>query len=327
MSDQNEQLNLPAITPDQAKHKISIALTKTQVSFQALQTEADGLVFNEDNLASIGAFIGKMKKVDKSIADTHEEGKRPFLEGGRSWDTAKKDMLSVSTQISAPVIAKHAAICAEVDRKNREAQEKRDADKRIRESIEQNAIFFSQKIAASTNRKELNDVERLINLEKSSSRANKYGEFHQIAIDRFDELLLPILKDQKTKIDEKEGLEKEMQSTVDPEKHDVLKEKLEEKHNEIIQNQVKVQEQALSQVNAPMEAEVILPEVKARRTDIICELVDVAAAFKKQKELLNIELKTAEAKKIGQTLKDSGAFGDKDEIIVNGIKFTIKKTW
>ena len=141
-------------------------------------------------------------------------------------------------------------------------------------------------------------------------------------------MLLPILTDQKTKIEEKEKLEKQLEKATDPEKHEEIKAKLEEKENEIIQNQVAVQEQALNQESSSViEPEVIMPDVKVRRTDIVCEIVDLELAFKKSRDLLNIELKVAEAKKIGKILQDAGSFGSKEELISNGIKYTIKKQW
>jgi len=319
---------LPAITPDAAQQKMSIALTKATLSIQGMQDEADALVFNEDNLEKISGLLGKIKNAEKEIDDAHKTGKEPFLAGGRAWDTAKKDMLAATGNIKNPVLQKYTALCNEIDRRNREAEQKKEAEKKILDGIEANILDFSQKIAACVTRKDLNDVERLINLEKSPSRANKYGEHHQKAIDRYNEVLLPILTDQKTKIEEKEKLEKQLEKTDDPEKHEELTQKLAEKENEIMQNQVLVQEQALTQSSMEVvEPEVITTSVKARRTDMACEIVDMAIVFKKAPELLAIELKLADAKKLGNTLKEAGAFGDKEELIVNGIKYTIKKIW
>lgn len=326
MSEQNN--NLPVITPDVAKQKLAIELTKISLPIQKMQDEADSLVFNEDNLPVIGEFIGKMKKAEKAIEDAHKLGKEPFLEGGRAWDAAKKDILSLIAAVKSPVTVKHTEMCNEIDRRNREAEAKKEAEKKIKDGIESNVMEFSGKIAACTTKTELTNVERSINLEKSPSRAGKYGDFHQLAIDRYDEILIPILKDQKKKIDEKDELEAKLSKAENPLDHEALKEKLEEKQNEIIQNSVKVQEQALLQPTiSVIEPEVIVTEVKAKRTDIVVELVDVAAAFKKQSDLLNIELKVSEAKKLGKVLQDSGAFGISEEIIVNGIKYTIKKSW
>lgn len=326
----NSNGNLPAITSDVAKQKFGIALTKATLSFQSMQNEADGLVFNEDqeNLNKIAVFLNKAKKYEKTVEDEHKVIKEPYLEGGRACDTAKKDMLLAIGAVKNPIQEKYTALCNKIDRDNREREEKERLERSILEGIESNVLTFSQQIAACTTRQELNNVERMINLEKSPTRAAKYGDHHKKAIDRFDEVLLPILKDQKKKVDEKEKIEAELLKADDAEKHDELKQKLEEKQNEIIQNQVKVQEQALSQSPvATMEPEIISTEVKVKRTDIVPEIIDLALVFKKTPELLNIELKTLEAKKRGQMFRDAGSFDGKDELIVNGIKYTLKKSW
>lgn len=322
--------SLPAITQDAVKQKMSIALTKATLSIQSLQDEADSLVVNDEpeNLTKVAEFLAKVKKIDSIIDKEHEAGKKPFLEGGRIWDSAKKDLLKATADVKNPIQQKYTEVCNEIDRKTREAEQKKALEKQILDGIESNVMSFSQQIASCQTKADLNAVERLINLEKSSNRASKYGEHHQKAIDRYDEVLLPILKDQKIKIEEKEKLEAELAKTNDAQKHEQLTQQLEEKQNEIIQNQVKVQEQALVQEqSAVIEPEIVMPTIKTKRTDIVCEIVDLALVFKKTPALLNIELKTIDAKKQGQLLKDAGAFGDKDELIVNGIKYTIKKTW
>lgn len=322
--------NLPAITQDVVKQKISIALTKATLSIQNLQDEADALVINDEpeNLTKVAEFLAKVKKIDGIIDKEHEAGKKPFLEGGRIWDGAKKDLLKATGDVKNPVQAKYTAVCNEIDRRNREAEQKRAAEKQILEGIESNVLAFSQQIAACSTKAELTGVERLINLEKSPNRAAKYGDHYQKIITRYDEVLLPILKDQKQKIEEKEALEKQLAATDDAAKHEQLTQQLEEKENEITQNQVKVQEQALKQEQpGVLEPEIVLPSIKTKRVDIVCEIVDLPLVFKKTPALLNIELKVIEAKKQGQLLKDGGAFGDKDELIVHGIKYTIKKSW
>lgn len=317
------------ISPERVAQKLSIALTKLSLSSQSMQDEADSLVFNEDqdNLNCIAAFLLKTKKAEKAVEEEHKIIKEPHLAASRACDSAKKDVLGVISSISEPVRKKYSELCEAVDRKKREQEQKIENDKRILAGIEANVLTFSQEIAACFDKKALTDIERRINLEKSQTRASKYGDFHQKAISRFDEILIPILKDQKKKIDEREELQKQLENSNSAEKHDELVQKLEEKDNEILQNQVKIQENALKQEAISSEHEVIMPEVRAKRTEVVAEIVDVAIVFKKNPELLNIELKVLEAKKQGVFLRDSGAFGDKEELIVNGIKYSIKRSW
>lgn len=317
------------ISPERVAQRLSIALTKLSLSSQSMQDEADSLVFNEDqeNLNRIAAFLVKAKKAEKAIEEEHKIIKEPHLAASRACDSAKKDVIGVISSISEPVRKKYTELCESVDRKKREQEQRIENEKRILAGIEANVLTFSQEIAGCFDKKSLTDIERKINLEKSPTRSSKYGDFHQKAIERFDEILIPILKDQKRKIDERDELQKQLESSNSAEKHDELMQKLEEKGNEILQNQVKIQETALNQASVETEHEVIMPEVKAKRTDVVAEIVDVSVVFKKNPELLNIELRVIEAKKQGAFLRDSGAFGDKEELIVNGIKYSIRKSW
>lgn len=323
------QAPVTAVTVEAAKQKMSIALTKVSISLQKMQDVASSLVFNEDqeNIDAIKAYLETMRKAEKSVEDEHKIGKEPFLEAGRAWDNAKKQTLALIADQKDPIKKKYQELCDKIERENREKEQKAAREKEILDGIESNVLLFSQKIAACQTKPELDGVERLINLEKSPSRATKYGDHHQKAIDRFNEVLLPILKDQKQKIEDRELLENRLKAVEDPQEHDDLKQKLEEKNNEILQNQVKVQEKALAQQTEVVEPEIIQTTVRAKRTDIVPEIVDLAVVFKKHPELLNIDLKLAEAKKLGQTMQAAGAFGDKEEIVVNGIKYTIKKSW
>lgn len=322
---------LTVISTETAKQKISIALTKVASNIQELQNEANSLVFNDDeeSLKTIKAFLDKCKKSEKTVADEHTAIKKPYLEGGKACDQAKNDMLSLISGVSGPVHRKYAAICDEIDRKKREELRKQEQEKRIMDEVKSSVIVFSQQIAACTTKKQLADVERLINLEKSPSRAAKYGEYHPQAIEKFEEVLLPILKDQKVKVEQFELLQTKIAAVENPEEYDLLQQKLEEKSNEIVQNKIDVQESALksAEVEKKEKVTVIIPTVKAKRTDIVCEVVDMEVAIKKNPELFTIELKTAEAKKVGAGLRDAGSFGDKDEVVINGIKYKIVKSW
>lgn len=326
-----EQNDLPVLTQDAVLARINIALTKKQLSVQKLQDEADALEFTEENIPVISAYLAKLAAMDKSIEETHKEGKAPYLEGGRVWDSAKNSSLATTGAIRTPVKQKFDKLCADVERKKKE---KADADAKIAAilgGIESNVISFSAKIAACTSNEELLAIERLINLEKSPSNAAKYGEFHKQAVEKYDEVLKPILKDQKDKIKVQDDLKNkilEAEKTNDVEKLDELNEKLDAVTDEIIQNQVKVQESAL--VNAPIEfipvAEEIFVDTKSRRSYNI-EIFDEKEALKKAKDLLEITINKDAANVVLKTLKDTGAFKDKPDVVLNGIKYSEIKNY
>jgi hypothetical protein len=331
--EQNEspQNGKPVITLETILARINIALTKKQLSVQKLQDEADVLEFTEENIPTISTYLAKLNAIDKVTEEVHKETKAPFLEAGRICDAAKNSNLAITAAIRTPVKGKFDKVCADVEKKKKEAAEAIAKQTAILSGIENNVINFSSKIAACATNDELLGVERLINLEKSDSNAKKYGEFHQKAIEKYDTILKPILKDQKEKIKEKEALKKqieEAQDNDDVEKMDILNEQIDKLDDDIIQNSVKVQEEALNK--APIDfvpiAEEVFVDTKYRRTYTI-EIFDEKEAIKKAKDLLEITINKTAANIVLNTLKDTNAFKDKSEIIVNGIKYSEIKNY
>lgn len=326
-----EKSNLPVISQDTVKAQISIALTKQQISVQNMHDEASRLVFSPENIPEISAFLKKLNDADKIIEQTHKDGKAPYLEGGRTWDAGKNSSLLLTDEVRKLVKPKFDKLCQEEDRKKREADELKQKQAAILSGIESNVISFSAKIAACTTNEELLGVERLINLEKSESNAKKYGEFHKEAIEKYDSVLKPILKDQKEKIKQQEELKQQLNEAIandDIEKIDEINGKLDAVTDEIIDNQVKVQEEAINKASldfTPM-AEEIIADTKFRRSYNI-EIVDEKEAIKKAKDLIEITINKTAANVVLNTLKDTGAFKDKSEVIVNGIKYSEIKNY
>lgn len=323
--------NNQLITTDKVKAQISIALTKASLLIQSLHTRRANLVLNEDpeNMEEIRKFIADKKEAKKIVADQHTVIKKPYFDAGKAADLAKNEMTAMIEDADNGAEVWFNNKCAELDRKKQEAAQKKAKDEAIKTGVEANIIDFSTRIAGCKTKKDLTDIESIINLEKSPSRAAKYGEWHEYAIGQYNDRLLPIIKDQKVKVEEFEKLAAKLAKENDPEKADKLQSEIDAKENEIIQNQVKVQEAALNQQTpaSTMEAEEILPDVTKAGSNMEVEIVDMKLVFKKHPELLNIELKKIDTKKLGSTLRDAGAFKGLDELVFDGIKFKIEKRW
>lgn len=323
--------NNQLITVDTAKSKMSIELTKANLLIQTIQNRASSLVFNEDqeSLDEIKKFLADTGGAEKIIEETHKAVKKPYFDAGKAVDAAKNDLVGLISGIAGPVKIKFNTLCNEIDRKEREKKDKEAKRQSILTGVESNILAFSTSIAGCKIKKELTDVERLINLEKSPSRKEKYGELHEFAIERYDTVLLPIIKDQKKKVDEYEKLQEQLAKENNAIRADQIKAQLEQKDNEITQNQVKVQEQALNQQVIPGSDSVqeILPEITKAGSNMVCEIMDLKTVFKKHPELLNIDLKLLETKKLGSTLRDAGAFKGEEELVFDGIKFKIERKW
>lgn len=314
------------VTPEIAKAQISVALTSANLVIQKIQDEANKLEINEDHLQEIADFISKTKKVDKLIDEKHKEGKSPSLQEGRNWDAAKNSLISIIEGIRNPISVKYTTLCQDIEKKRREEEEKERKKKEILLGIENNVISFSSRIASCSTNKELLNIESIINLEKSPSRKDKYGEFHNQAISKYDEVLKPIIVSQKQKIKEKEDLDNQLleaQKQNNIEAIDTINEKKELVEDEIKQNQILVQENALNQkpIQHVENARVIYPSVKARRVSWEIELVDADMAIKKAKDLLDISLNKEKAKTVLATLKEAGVLEGREEYILNGIKY------
>lgn len=326
-----ENNKLPVISQETVKAQMNIALTKQQLSVQKMHDMAATLEFTPEKIPEISAFLQQLNAADKVIEQTHKDGKAPYLEGGRIWDAGKNSSLALTSEVRSLVKPKFDKLCQEEDRKKREADELKQKQLAILSGIEGNVLSFSAKIAACLTNDELLGVERLINLEKSPSNAAKYGDFHAQAIEKYDTVLKPILKDQKEKIKIQQDLVqqvKEAEKNDDVEKIDELNTKLDAVTDEILQNQVKVQESALT--NAPIEftpvVEEVIADTKFRRTYNI-EIADEKEALKKAKDLLEITINKTAANLVLNTLKDTGAFKDKSEVVVNGIKYSEIKNY
>lgn len=311
--------------------KLYAALTQNNLSIQKIQDGINTLEFNADHLPVMKQYLKGFAEIEKVITEAHKTGKAPAKAECDAWDEAKRTLVALVETLRQQVKVPHDRISKEEDDKRiaAELEAKRKKDTAI--MIEQKIIGFSTQIADCDTTEKLLSVERNINLEKSSGRASIYMEFHGEAKKRFDEVLLPMIKLQKDKIKEKESLAKELadaHKNDDVVKIDELKKKQEEIDNEITQIKVDVQLNASQQesiINSD-EAQEIFQDVNAVN-HVKFEIVDLKAVVKGAIELLDYKLKFRETQKIAMALKDAGTFKDKSEVVVNGIKFFIDKTF
>lgn len=327
----SEKTNLPVLSQVNVTAQINIALTQQSISVQKIQDEINLLEFNEDNLQKIADLINSLKEADKVIEKKHKELKEPYLEGGRICDAAKKSLLTINEGLKKQLIDPYNKICADIEKRKQAALQEQQRISSIKTGIENNIISFSSQIAQCETNEQLLSIERVINLEKSENRKSKYMEFHSDAISKYDSILLPILKNQKEKIKAREAIEKKIkdaENSNDAAKLDELNEKKDKIENEILQNQVDVQQNALiADVSFNIvHAEEIFTDINTVNS-IKFEIADPVLAVKKCPELLEISIKHRDTQKVAMTLKEAGTFKDKSEVTVNGIRFFIEKKY
>lgn len=309
--------------------KVKSEIAKNKLSISDLEPRALEIVKNEDNLLAMAALLKDIDRGEEIALEIITGIKKPLLEASANCDAGKKLVFQEFERLRGMVKPDYEELLAGVDAKKRAAAKKADADKAIKIGIEQTLTAFTQKIVTAANPKELSDVERRINLEKSSSREKKYGEFHTQAKVLYDEKLMPLIKSQKkrfAKISLLHGQLEEAESDREMEEVDQLKEKIDVMSEEVKQIQAVAQDMLLNQDFFPViEAEEVLPEIRVKRTDISFELADVVVALKKAPELLVIELNNKAIRKVAAKMKKDGAFEGKDELIVDGIKYIVTR--
>ncbi len=312
-------------TPTVIKSKFDLALT--QHKFQTLQTKADALVFNEDNLQEISDFLKSLKPIEKAINEVHKVGKEDALRIGREWDAAKRDFLAILSAIEEKPQTEYSRICREIEQKRLQQEQERQRIQSIKNGIETNALMFAQMIANCKTSEELTNLERKINLEKG--RKEKYQEFLEDAVNRYNELNT-LLAEQKTEVRKLEKLEQgriEAEKQKDDYKLLQLAEQKEILETKIEEQKIVVQETAISQsLNDTFEvAEVVLPTIKPKRTTIEWEVVNIQETLRKQPDwveiLPNKDILNEKTKQLKEESKSDV------DVVINGIRFYTKKTY
>lgn len=308
--------------------KFNLALTESK--FQALADEAGKLVFNEDNIDAIKEFLEKVRKVEKSIEATHKDGKAEALEIGRQWDAGKNAFMQTVSAIKQLPQVKYTELCNDIADRQRKQQEELARKQRIKDGIETNAISFAKKIADCKTSKELTDIERVINLEKT--RKDKYEEFLEQATTRYTELN-KLLAEQKVivkELEENARQQAEAKKQNDDEALLKLQQEQEQKEAQIEENKINVQEVVINQsISAASVEEVpeVIPTVSARRTTWGFEVINEKEVMKRSPELVVFTIDNDKVKAMLKTLKDTDQLKGKTEIIVNGIRFFESKTY
>jgi hypothetical protein len=317
------------MTPLLMELKINTEVANRNLNLADLEKRALAIVKNEDSLKDMAILIEDFDKIEDIAEDTFKTAKKPYSDAAKACDDGKKLFFENLERIRGMVEPDYAKLLEAVQERKRLAAIKEAQDKAIKKGIEDTVAGFAQRIVSAANREELTAIERLINLEKGPSRTKKYGDFHEMAIKRYDEVLIPIIQSQKTKLGRLKllhGALEEAKSDSEVAEVTKLEEEIGTISQDIRQNQAAA-EDILTQEFFPVVEEVqeVLPDVRTKRTDISFELADMVVALKKVPELLTIELNKKEVRKIGQKLKKAGAFEGKKELIVDGIKYIVTR--
>lgn len=309
--------------------KMSIALTKATISIQGLNDMESKLEYNEDNLQSIKLYLDTAKKAKKVIADAHKEIKEPFLKECQTIDASRREMDSQIDEGLNRAQDKYTKLCQDIENRKRQQELERQRKQQILAGIDSNMISFSGRIAECKTNEQLLSIERLINLEKGNK--SKYGEFFEQAVEKYT-TLTSLLKTQKESIKEFERLEKERleaEKAGNDEKLIELQEKQNTLEAKIDEAKVNVQETAInSSISTPtLELETELPLIKVKRAAWTWEVVNILETTKKSPAWTKIETVDEKVDEFLKASKEMWINDNKEEVVVNGIRFFIKKSY
>lgn len=314
----NEALSL---LPPSIVSKFNVGLTK--LKYQELQEKVGNIVYSEDNLSEIAELLKAIRNAGKTIEAIHKEGKAAALKECQDWDLAKRTFIDLLATLEAEPQKKYSIICREIDDRRRKEEAERARKNAIQEGITQNCLKFAMDISSCRTLKDLTEIERLINLEKG--RKAKYQEFIDEAVSSLNELTSLISK-QKERLREIEALEEQAQNSDDEEDLSDIFAKKESLESEIEEEKITVQETAINtQLNRIEEADVIYPEVKARRSVWAWEVHDIKETQKKMPSWTEIVPKEDKINEYLKAKKQEGINGE--EFYFAGIKFFNKKTF
>lgn len=315
------------LPPEKLKAQFGIELTKKYGNYQKTLDELKKVVISEDNIEEVQKLMKGINSFLKSSDDLRKEMKEPFFRQGKAIDEVYKEFSTPIETIKVQIQLKLNEVAAAKARKIELDRQRLMKEQQIRETINNFILDNSVKIASADSNEQLISLERLINLEKANK--SKYGDLLPLLIERCNELNSK-LAEQKVLVKQKEELLKQQEKAKeagDDDRLNELKQKELEIENQIADNTVTVQEQAANAIISGTNELDELDEVKARRTVWKAEIQDAKEIMKKAPQMLDISLNTEKIREAIATLKDSGVFKGKTEIIVNGIRYFESKTF
>ncbi len=283
----------PVMSLEIAKASLSMELQRN--GFAALQTKADTLVVNEDNLEEVQQFVSKVKGLLKIVDAKHAQLKEPHLRAGQIVDEAKRGYVKTISDILTPINQKYTDVCRQIEQRVREQEAENRRKSEIKQGIENNILLLSQQIAACETIKDLIEVEKKINLQKGANQGKaKYQEFLPDWINRLNGLteMITSQKDKVRKMDALRASQVKAEEHGDEDAIMEIADKLTAIETSIEEAKIVAQEDAINSavqgVHNVQEVATIFPTVKARRTSWKYKISDINKLQKKMPHLVKL---------------------------------------
>jgi hypothetical protein len=309
---------LPALTPEITKGKMELTLKKAEFSFQALQNEITKIPKNEDGYEAMAEILKGIDKVEKLIAKAHEEGKAAAWAECKAWDKGNNDLIAITTNLKGQLKPIYDKLSLDFQNKAREQEKEKQRVLGIKTEMTNGILLFTTQINNCKTRQELVNIQRSINLSRTSKAM---AEFLPEWVQKLDGLNTAI-NEAKQRVERLEKLA-ELEATATEEEKDEISIQKEHIEAEIEEKQILLSEQSLNAATAPDEvlvADVVLPTVKAKRTTIKAEVLDINLLQKKLPHLVKLVVDEEKLSEYVKTKKAEGALNDVEEINVFGLR-------
>jgi hypothetical protein len=317
---------LKATTTDVIKAKFGIALMRAELGIQRLHNKRSVLVFNEDHLEDMAEFIGECKKAKAIIEEEHQKEKEPYLKQSQAIDQSRREMIAEINSVMDTVNIEYTKLCRQIEARKKIEADELNRVSSIRNGIKENVLFLSTQIASCKTLKELTQVQTKINFIKGAPQSKaKYQEFYPEIVELLDGLNDQV-NQQKERIKEIEALKKKAAKADESEKVEI-EQRIEDIHESINETNINIQEEAVGTATSPsvQAATEVFPEIKVKRSVWKWEVTDIAKLQKTMPQLVKTVPNDDAIKAMWDAIKTNPLYANKDEVLWNGIKFTLEK--
>ncbi len=329
----NEQNNLPAklnMPPEQLTEPIIKAFFQKEISrkdYQQVLQNLENVKPTKENLPQVDKIMKDVNKVINELMEGAQIVGSPYFK-------AHKNILAAMKELLKPILTKVTLIEAEKKTCNDELLAdlaKANAAKARIDNIRNTMTTFINNctafISTATTNQQIANVQKRIGTEKS--REGFYGEY------------LPDLKDKcnalDTLINERKGIirkQAELSAAAetalkndDAEAAAEIREQQEQLESDMEENILRLQEKAFEQITnvEPIYVAEPVGEALKGRNYWRWEILDATKVYKKRPELIILEPNKEAIDKLMAENREGWNADSKSEVVMDGIKFFIKK--
>lgn len=315
----------PVVTLEIVKATFNKELTA--LKYQEIISRFTALPVTSENVTQVQDSIKWVRNFVKELGNVKEKGKKAALDECRMWDAAYNDVHGTINELLIEKSNALQKVVDAIDEENRKKEQERQRVDGIKKEITNFILNTSSEIAATTDTATLVAIEKKIGSHKGNE--SRYAEFITEMRDRCNELV-PMIKKQKQHIKELDRIAKAKKKAEKAGDDRALEGLMQEETavtDAIEGSKIEIQEAAINQATRPTE-EAVVPEstdINFRRKQWKWDVKDVKELYKKMPHLVDLVPNKEKLDDLLRTKKTDGSLKDKEEVVVNGIRFYLSK--